>query len=730
MVEDEGLHIGRDADNDIVIDSDWTSRHHARVHCDGGRWLVTDLGSRNGTGVNGERVRRSSRVLHDGDAIVIAGETLRFLTDLNATHLGQDSAEGTETGIVRLGTGAVSVGRHPSNRIVLDDPNISRFHAEIASGPSGVEVRDLGSRNGTRVNGQLVVRAVLELGDEIGIGPFRLTFDGTAVKSRDDRGALRLHAAAVSVDVAGKRILQPTSLDVGPNEFVAVIGESGSGKSTLIRAMAGIARLSGGLVTINGDPVLARQTDIGYVPQDEIVHSRLSVLEALKYAARLRLPEDVSTSELAATVERAADELGLSEQLETRIGDLSGGQRKRVGVAVELLSQPGLLLLDEPTTGLDPGLETRTMKLLRELADRSRAVVAVTHATRNLGLCDQLVVMRSGGILCFAGTPDHALAHFKADSFDDIYTKLEEDPPGRWRQSPSAASEDVGDLNGRPRAGLKVATPRKLSARTEWWTLTKRYGQLMQRDRRNLAILLGQVPIIAAGILGLFHGGLFSGGSPRQAAQLLFLLTTTAIWLGSIDAAREIVKERPVYERERAIGMRLSTYLGSKAAILLLLATVQCVLLVGIVLAFQPLHQGAAASLVIVGLTSLTAWAAVAMGLVLSAGVRTQDQATSFIPLALIPQLLFAGAIVPVKEMGAIVEGLSWVIFARWSFAGLGSAAHMDSRLQATPALRQLNTYGTDFFTIRPGAVVFALIAFLALLLLVTAIMLRRPQRA
>ena len=167
---------------------------------------------------------------------------------------------------------------------------------------------------------------------------------------------------------------------------------------------------------VNGDDISLHRTSVGYVPQHEVVHGKLTVREALRYSARLRLPEDTTAAEIDETCARVMAELGLEEHAGTRVERLSGGQRRRVGVGLELLSRPSLLFLDEPTTGLDPGLEARLMALFRDLADPSRAVVIVTHATASLALCDELVVMGAGGVLCFQGAPAEALRFFGVET--------------------------------------------------------------------------------------------------------------------------------------------------------------------------------------------------------------------------------------------------------------------------------------------------------------------------
>jgi pSer/pThr/pTyr-binding forkhead associated (FHA) protein len=266
---------------------------------------VADLGSTNGTYLNGERLRGESRWLSNGDTVMVGGEPIRFLAG-EATRLGgqipQALIKGTRT--IQFDGSQLTLGRDPSNHVVLDDPNVSRFHAEVVAVNGGYELRDLGSRNGTRLNGQLIVdRLPIQVGSEIGVGPFRLIFDGAAFVARDDRGSLRLLAEQLTVDVKGKRILDDASVEVQPGEFVAIIGESGSGKTTMIKALAGVSHPSAGTVTVNGEPVASRLSEIGYVPQDEIVHRDLSVREALTYAARLRLPQDTNDQEIRAAVD-------------------------------------------------------------------------------------------------------------------------------------------------------------------------------------------------------------------------------------------------------------------------------------------------------------------------------------------------------------------------------------------------------------------------------------------
>ena len=473
---------------------------------------------------------------------------------------------------------------------------------------------------------------------------------------------------------------------------------------------------------VSGEPVQGRLTDIGYVPQDEIVHRGLTVVEGLRYAAWLRLPKDSTRADIDEAVDRVLDELDLGDHAETRIGSLSGGQRKRVGVGTELVNRPSLLFLDEPTTGLDPGLETRLMEIFRELAEHGRrSVTVVTHATKNLDLPDKVCVMGQGGELCYFGPPDDAKDFFAAPTFDGIYSALDHRPAAEWRrefeaerneslptlEEPAAASAPARPARPRPDVGRQSAL------------LARRYLTLMVRDRRNLAILLGQVPLIALGIALLFKADVLRGEiDTNNAALLLFLVVTSMIWLGAIDAAREIIKERPLMERERAIGVRLSAYLGSKSIVLFGLVAIQAVLLGAVTFGLRPLYESPPTYLALFVVLAVTGFVAVAMGLLISSLVSSEDQAASFIPLALIPQLLFGGAIVAVAEMSGAMQQLSKLVFSRWSFAEIGAAIDMGGRIRDSTA-EIPSRYPPEFFELPLwrgiGILVIFLFGFLAI---------------
>jgi ABC-type multidrug transport system ATPase subunit len=656
----------------------------------------------------------------------IVDEELRRLSTGQAPQTRPEAGGAART--IHWNGTRLAIGRDFRNDVVLDDPNVSQFHAELRAAASGVEVLDLGSRNGTRVNGEITDRAEVHAGVSIGIGSLRLVFDGRDFLAHDDYGLLRLQAEAITVRIKQRLILDAGAFSLGPAELVAIIGESGAGKTTLLKTLAGVRRPNSGLVSVNGEPLISRLTDIGYVPQDEIHHDYLTLHEALRYSARLRLPDDANEEQINARVQHVLGELALLEHAQTRIRSLSGGQRRRTSVAMELLGRPSLLLLDEPTTGMDPWLESKMMSLFRELADRSRGVALVTHATKSLEMCDRIVALNSNGTLVFDGSPSDALEYFGVEYFDDIYPALRSAAPSVKQPRPDGASAPDDERTAERAAVARSKRPRRRSALRQTRILTSRYARLITRDRRNLMLLLLQPPMLGLAGGGLFTANVFARprGSVGDAVEVLFLAVLVMVWIGSLNSIREVIKERAILSRESALGVRVIAYIASKLAVLFSLVVLQTLLYAGVLLAFLHLHASPGVYAELLALLMCTGFVAVAMGLCISAAVTTEDQATTALPLAFIPQLIFAGAIVPVASMAAPAHALAAVTFSRWSLASLGSSVDINHRLVESSQVALLHRVGTHFFNVAPVPGMLIQGAFMAALLAGTAVLLRR----
>lgn len=709
-------HLGRAPESDIVLRHPTVSHTHAKVTLRDGEPTIWDCDSHNGTFVDARPVGKDGARLSNGASIHLGECEARFLAVGEAQQRTRRLSKLLRVPLDR----DLSIGRAPDNDVVLDEPNVSRHHAVVRAGPP-LSVEDLGSRNGTRLGSDRVRVSALTQGDEIGIGHYRLTVDRGGLTVADQRVGVGLRGVNLRVDVGNRTILQPTTLTIARGEVLALIGPSGSGKSTLLRLLAGVSAPSSGEATVDGEPIALRMPDLGYVPQQDTIHDRLTVREALACAAVLRLPADTSEAEIDDHVESVAAELDLSAWIDSIIGSLSGGQRKRAACGVELIGRPSIFLLDEPTSGLDPPLERQMMQTIRDLADEGRGVVVTTHATSSLSLCDTLAIMAPGGHLAYVGAPDDALAHFGVTHYDELYSAAQPTQELALNEEPPEPRRAVLPGVERPPADRSFA--RQLAI------LTGRYLRTFARDRRTALVLLGQVPVIALLIALLFPSGVleYPDVEPTKSAQFAFLLVTASLWIGLISSCREIVNERSIVLREFAVGSRIGAYLGSKTIVLFSLAALQTALLLAIVTLLRPLHEPTSSYLALYGVLLATSWAAIATGLAVSTLARSVDQATSFVPMLLIPQLLFAGALVTVEAMGTPVRLLSDLVVARWAFAGAGSSIEMNARLSEDP--QAAAGYGESFFALSaPLAIVIVLLFVAAGLVLAAGLLARRSR--
>jgi ABC-type multidrug transport system ATPase subunit/pSer/pThr/pTyr-binding forkhead associated (FHA) protein/ABC-type multidrug transport system permease subunit len=714
---DATLEIGRDPSCTVPLEDEQVSWRHLRVLPKKGRLELLDLDSKNGTFLNGRPMDPGPNYV-DRDVLIQLGATRARLR--RVAPVTGEQRRGFRR--VPIRGRALRIGRAPDNDVCLEEPNVSWHHAELRPG-NPPSIVDLGSRNGVRVGNELIGGSrPLRAGEVAGIGSFGLRIEHDELVVADEHGQ-RLSAVDVAVRAGRRVILWPTNLTVAPGEFVALIGASGSGKTTLLKALAGVRSPDGGQVLVGTDPVDLRLTEVGYVPQTDVLHDRLTVRETLMYTARLRLPSDTSSAECAVAVEEVLEELRLAEHAGTAVNRLSGGQRKRLSCGVELIGKPSMLLLDEPTSGLDPPLERRLMTTMRQLADSGRGIVVVTHATSSLALCDTVAVMGEGGHLLFTGSPTECLERFNVGAYDEIYGSAELVEP------PAAAEVPAGQAR-RDRGGRgRLLAARSLVRQTV--TLTSRYARTLGRDRRTVGALLGQAPLIGLLIAMLYPGDVLAlpDHEPTRSAQFMFLLVTAALWLGLIDSCREIVKERAIILRELAVGVRLDAQMIAKSTILFLVAAVQCLLLLAVVAALRPFHSPFGSYAETLGLLILTSWSMIGLGLLISTVARSVDQATSVIPLLLIPQLLFGGALVALERMGLGIQAIADLTVSRWAFAGVGSVIEMNSRLAEEPKAAGLSGYGTKFFAIQPGIAAVVLLGFTAAALLAATLLLARRSR-
>lgn len=484
----------------------------------------------------------------------------------------------------------------------------------------------------------------------------------------------------------GRKVLRPVSLAIAPGSLVAIIGPSGAGKTLLLDALAGVALPTEGAVLHDG--YTCRPSDdlalaaIGYVPQDDIIHQSLTLERTLRYAARLRLPANTGAGQIDREVADVLAALGLTQHADTRVGLLSGGERKRASIAVELLSRPSALFLDEPTSGLDPAMAADLVELLGRIAASGTTVVFTSHNPPDVEACDAVVVLAPEGQLAYSGTPSGALAHFDTETIDAIYRRLAAEPdPDVWAaRLPAVRPGPPPARDGRtmPHGAQALEPGRRLGTFGQWLLLTRRSVDLLTRSRLTLAILIGSPVLITLMFLMMFRPGAFDFAhpSPNTSMMILFWIAFGGFFFGLTYGLSQICDEFPILRRERIVGLRVVPYLASKVSVLLPVLVVVDALLLATLSATNRLpHLDAADWLRLLCTLVLTSVCALTLGLLAAAGVSSPAQATLMLPMLCFPQVLFVGAFLPVPVMALPGRIISYLMSNRWAFDALGATA-------------------------------------------------------
>jgi len=636
----------------------------------------------------------------------------------------------------------ILIGRDPSLRdtvhCFLDHPAVSLQHARIERRGDQWFAVDLNSSKGTFVNYQRVspgpVGQPLGPDDTLWIAPYAFHLRTEGARSELQPAHMRLDAVDLRRQVkVGRETqtildLRQTPLAFVPGEFIALVGGSGCGKTTLMRALNGQAPAQEGQVLIDSRPIIegantqpfaALHSIVGYVPQDDVMHRDLTVIELLTFVARLRLA-DLTAAEISDAVDKTLVAVDLSQHARKLVRFLSGGQRKRVNIAMELLARPRLLFLDEPTSGLDPGLDLEVMKLLRGWARGQgvtstgepgdpKTIVLVTHATENIELCDYIAFMERGGRLAYFGPPHEAKCFFyperepeqvtfaeiylrvatgpapvaaAADSWAEVYQQsayFERYVAGRSSQATSTALTLPAEMPVERR--LLPTRPQVTAGLRQFGLLAGRYARLIGRDKMNAAFLLLQAPLVALLLAAVSTPQALRPAGALDAEKVLFILACAAVWLGIVNSTKVIVAEQDIYQRERLYGLGAAPYVFSKIAVLGMIGLVQMILLVffiGLVLLLPDRGLMAPIQMEYFITLALTVVAGQALGLLISALAGTTDLANTLMFLLLIVQVIFSGLLFEPSGLAEIPASLT---ISRWSLQALGSSTDLNRLL-------------------------------------------------
>ena len=713
--------------NDIVVDQAATtiSRAHCVFKRFGDTWVIEDSGSTNGLQLNGTIIR--SRKLHDGDRIFIGTDERRgcviAFSRVQQSRQSQDQAIETNT-LSLANKQKIVLGRSPDCDVVISHPSASRHHCIIERGPNGFTITDNHSTNGVLVNGEPLDRTrQIRHMDRITIADTTLVFCDDMLYSTVHRGGMSLSANNVCKRVKTKKgskyIADHVSLTINPGEFAAIIGGSGAGKSTLMNCLSGMTGFDSGEVLIGGEPL--RQSSrsirgtIGYVPQKDTVYDDLTLDRMLYYSAKLRMPSDTSEADIRSKIEETLRTVELENHRHTKVGRLSGGQKKRASIAIELLASPKLFFLDEPFSGLDPGTEKKLMIMLKGLAQSGRTVIMVTHSVQSIDLCDRVICMGQGGKLCFSGAPDQALKFFGERSMADVYGALDEQS-GALSERFKAVSGGSAQVASTPKKAAPSAKGTRYPVHRfrQFRILTRRYTELSFNRRGRLILLLLMPVILSVFVCAAFQldGGLknriynfvneslpfislkssfltktnfpFAVVSDTRALTLAF--ACAGFWTGIFNSIQEISKEDGIYCRERFTGLRVSPYVLSKLTVCGVLCIIQSALMVAVLMLFSDtivtlngdvnsvtaytIKLGSSGMIFTNAMwlelyvtTLLTLLSAMCLGLAVSAAV-SNDLALVLCPICLLPQILFSNV---VSSLSGFTADISQIITCKWA---------------------------------------------------------------
>lgn len=498
-------------------------------------------------------------------------------------------------------------------------------------------------------------------------------------------------AYRLGLTVDGHETLSGISFTARPGTMTAVIGPSGPRNAALLALLAGSRAPSAGRVTVDGHDVHAEaeamRTRIGVVPRDDRLHRQLTVAQVLHYAAELRLPPDTLPEQRDRVVSQVLDELELTPHRDTRVRKLPAEVRRCAALAVELVTRPSLLVVDEPTGGLDAVQQRHVMAVLRRQADIGCAVVVAISARTSLtdvNVCDQVLVLTGTGQVAYLGTPLQVESALGTTDWNRVLAQVAADPEGAHRafrtRPPTSApptAPEVAAPGPRP-----PAPPRTRQIRL----LARREVRLLLGDRGYLVFLV-VLPFVLAGLALLIPGdsGLGrpgpSGTNPHEAIELLAAFNVAAVIIGTALTIRALVCEHRVFRREQEVGLTAPAYLTAKITVYGLAAAVWTAVVFAIVIAVKGgpgggavLLRNATAELYLS--VAATAIVSAVLGLALSSLGKSPREVLPLVVPVILASALFNGSLVQLVSRWGLQQ-ISWFVPAQWGFAATASTANL-----------------------------------------------------
>lgn len=502
-------------------------------------------------------------------------------------------------------------------------------------------------------------------------------------------GARTLGVAAyrLGLTVDGHDLLADISFSARPGSLIAVIGPSQPRNAALIGLLAGIRPPSSGVLTVDGRDVHAEpesmRSRIGVVPRDNRVHRSLTVERVLGYAAEMRLPPNTSRDSRNRVVNQVLDELELTPHRKTRVATLAPEVRRCASMAIELITRPSLLVVDEPGAELDAAQESHVMAMLRRQADLGCVIVVATMSLAQVNMCDEVLLVTPAGTLAFAGPPVRIESAMGSTDWSEVFARVSADPGAAHqaflhRQQASGSAPPAVTAPDGPPAELAFGAQVKLVAR--------RQVRLLVASRRYFVFLvllpfaLGALTLLIPGDSGLDRPDR-SATNPHQAIEILAVLNISAVLMGTALTIGDLVGERRVFRREQSIGLSASAYLFAKIIVFGLVAAFQAAILTAVVVTAKgrPVHGAVVlhnpTAELYVGVAATTIVSAI-IGLALSTLGRSQREVLPLAVPVVLASALFSGGLVTLVGTWGF-DQISWLVPAQWGFAATASTVEL-----------------------------------------------------
>jgi len=555
--------------------------------------------------------------------------------------------------------------------VTIKNAMVSGTHFQAQFQDEMVWVEDLDSKYGTFVNGAKIKTSWLQSGDVLKFAnsPPYICKNGRLLLQKE--GGMEVRLENVGLERGGKKLLEGLNLTIRPGSFVGVLGPSGAGKSLTVALLNSTWDPTWGAVYFDGDkPVIGNKEEYrskqGTVMQEDLVYPTLTVEENLKLSGRLRMAS-LSEEELRQRVNETLEEVNMTAHRDKHVRVLSGGQKKRVSIAIELLMRPQFIILDEPTSGLDPGTASDLMDVLRGLARKGFTIVCITHTLDTMNFFDTLLVLglkhpqgapNKFATLAYYGDPDQLYPTYGVRNAADLFKKLEDLDTANVSQqntdvqSHTEAPRDetdspgvrliMGEIIGRLKASDAAGFFNQFSV------VLKRSWLTFFRDRSSVLLNLIQ-PVILAILTVLAQY------KAQASISIHFFLVVSALWMGMTLTVREIVNEKKLYARDRLVALDPLAFLAGKLVIaLLLLAPVALLLYLTTRLAIPEIlkHETVLKSLQSASFIQstfvlwLTAVGGALVGLAISTLSKTERMAVMILPVALLMQVMLSRVVV------------------------------------------------------------------------------------